>query len=239
MKPKKLTDLRISEVKEIAARKPLILIPIGTIEWHSSHLPLGVDTLITEAVCMEISTGTGCVVAPTLACGISRNLKPEEGYFGTVDTIAEETLANLIAELLRGYAKMGFKQGVLMSGHFENEHYSAIMSGIEKSSDVIQGYFMAPPEFCEQLIEDLGDVNLTWPYASDHAAEWETSMMLHYYPELVDMSNAPETVELPMPGVPEYIRKRYPRRASREYGQKLVDAIIPNGIQKINEMMAE
>jgi creatinine amidohydrolase/Fe(II)-dependent formamide hydrolase-like protein len=85
----------------------------------------------------------------------------------------------------------------------------------------------------------LGDVSLTWPYASDHAGEWETSMMLHYYPETVDMSHAPETVELPMPGVPEYIRRRYPRRSTSEYGQKLVDAIIPNAIKKINEMIAE
>ena len=84
MEPKRLTDLRISEIKAIVAEKPLILIPIGTIEWHAGHLPLGVDTLITESVCEDISRGTGVVVAPTLACGISRNLQPEEGYFGTV-----------------------------------------------------------------------------------------------------------------------------------------------------------
>ena len=238
MKAKKLTDLRISEVKEIAAQKPLILIPIGTIEWHAGHLPLGVDTLITEAVCMEISAGTGCVVAPTLACGISRNLKPEEGYFGTVNTVAEETLSSLIAELLHGYAKMGFEQAILMSGHFENEHYNAIVAGIKKATE-IKGYFMMPPQFCEDLIEEMDDVEKTWPYASDHAAEWETSMMLHYYPEMVDMSSAPEAVELPMPGIPAYIRKRFPRRATAEYGQKLVNAIIPNGIKKINEMLAE
>ena len=39
-KVERLTDLRISQVKEIAARKPLVLIPIGTIEWHAGHLPL-------------------------------------------------------------------------------------------------------------------------------------------------------------------------------------------------------
>ncbi|MDK2982062.1 MAG: creatinine amidohydrolase [Chloroflexota bacterium] len=238
MDPKRLTDLRITELQAIVAEKPLILIPVGTIEWHSSHLPLGVDTLITESVCEDISRGTGVVVAPTLSCGISRNLQPEAGYFGTVDTVAESTLANLIAELLRGYAKMGFKKAILMSGHFENEHYAAIKAGIEQVTEV-QGIFMMPPDFCEEYIEDLGDVSLTWPYASDHAAEWETSMMLHYYPELVDMDAAPEAVELPMEGIPSYIRKRYPRRATREYGQKLVDAILPNGIKKINELIAE
>ena len=238
MKSRRLTDLRISEVKEIVSKKPLILIPIGTIEWHAGHLPLGVDTLITEKVCEQISCGTGVIVAPTLACGISRNLKPEDGYFGTVDTVAEETLTNLVAELLRGYAKMGFTRAVLMSGHFEPEHYNAITAGIEKVSE-IKGYYMMPPDFCENLIEELDDVNETWPYASDHAAEWETSMMLHYFPEMVDMASAPETVELPMEGIPAYIRRRYPRRATAEYGHKLVEAIIPNGIKRINEMMAE
>ncbi len=238
MNPKRLTELRISEIKAIVAQKPLILIPIGTIEWHAGHLPLGVDTLITEKVCEDISSGTGVIVAPTLACGISRNLKPEEGYFGTVDTVSVETLANLIAELLRGYAKMGFKQAILMSGHYENEHYAAITAGISKATE-IKATLMFPPQFCEEYIEDLGDVSLTWPYAGDHAAEWETSMMLYYYPDTVDMSSAPETVELLMPGIPEYIRRRYPRRATREYGQKLVEAIIPNGIKKINEMMKE
>lgn len=238
MPAKRLTDLRISQVKEIAAIKPLILIPIGTIEWHAGHLPLGVDTLLSEKVCEEISAGTGCIVAPTLACGISRNLDPETGYFGTVDTVAEETFTNLITELLRGYAKMGFKQAVLLSGHFETEHSNAITAGIEQVSE-IKGYFMMPPQFCEHLIEELDDVEQTWPYASDHAAEWETSMMLHYFPEMVDMDNAPETVELPMPGIPAYIQKRFPRRATADYGKKLTDAIIPNGIKKINKLMAE
>ena len=80
-----------------------------------------------------------------------------------VNTVAEETLSSLIAELLQGYAQMGFKKAILMSGHFENEHYNAIMAGIEKAADAIQGYFMMPPQFCEDLIEELDSVEETWP----------------------------------------------------------------------------
>ena len=47
------------------------------------------------------------------------------------------------------------------------------------------------------------------------------------------------TIELPMPGIPDYIRRRYPRRATTAYGKKLAEAIIPKGIKKINELMAE
>jgi hypothetical protein len=56
-------------------------------------------------------------------------------------------------------------------------------------------------------------------------------MMLHYYPELVDMSSAPETIELNMSSVPEYIRQRYPRRASQIYGQKFAEAVISGGVR--------
>ena len=61
--------------------------------------------------------------------------------------------------------------------------------------------------------------------------------MLHYYPKLVDMSSAPEAIELNMPGVPEYIRRRYPRRASKSYGQELAEAVTSGGVRMINQLL--
>ena len=63
-------------------------------------------------------------------------------------------------------------------------------------------------------------------------------MMLHYYPELVDMSSAPETIELNMPGIPEYLRRRYPRRASLSYGKKLAEAVTSGGVSVINQLLS-
>jgi hypothetical protein len=62
-------------------------------------------------------------------------------------------------------------------------------------------------------------------------------MMLDFYPELVHMEKAPETIELDMPGLPEYVRRRYPRRASREYGKKLHRAVIANGVKLVMQML--
>jgi len=115
MKPIHLTELKPLQLKKIASEKPLILIPIGTTEWHSNHLPLGVDSLLSQATCDDISAQTGCVVAPLLSCGISRNLDPEKGFFGTVDTIKIETLTALLVDFGLGYAKMGFKKAVLFT----------------------------------------------------------------------------------------------------------------------------
>jgi creatinine amidohydrolase len=236
MKSFRLLEQSPQEIARRVAKKPLILIPIGTVEWHANHLPLGVDSLLSSAICDEISIRTGCIVAPLLACGICRDLKPERGYFGTVDTIREQTLSNLVADLLQGYAKMGFSKAILFSGHFETEHYAAITDGISKVAD-IQGTFLTALDFCKEKMVELADVSLTWPYAGDHAAEWETSMMLDFYPGLVHMEYAPETIELDMAGLPEYIRRRYPRRASQEYGRKLHRVVLAGSVNIIKKVL--
>ncbi len=234
--PVHLAELNPKTLKAIVSKKPLILIPIGTTEWHADHLPLGVDSLLSQATCNEISALTGCVVAPPLSCGISRNLKPEKGYFGSVDTISEHSLSRLIIELLEGYSKMGFKIAVIFTGHSETEHLNAINRAI-KESQSIKGVMLSAFEFSVDSIQEMDSVEKTWPYALDHAAEWETSMMLHYYPELVHMENAPEIVELNMPGIPDYLRKRYPRRANRAYGQKLAKVVTEGGVKIITGLL--
>ena len=234
MKTVRLLELSPRDVVRKAVKKPLI-IPVGTLEWHADHLPLGVDSLLSVAICEEISLRTGCIVAPLLPYGICRDLQPERGYSGTLDTIREKTLSNLVTDLLLGYAKIGFQKAILFSGHFEMEHYSAIMDGIKKAPS-IQGTFLTALDLIKDRVQELEDPRLTWPYAGDHAAEWETSLMLEYYPELVHMERAPETIELDMPGLPEYIRRRYPRRASRAYGRKLRRAIIADGVDMVGKM---
>jgi len=236
MQPIHLAKLKPLELKKIASGKPLILIPIGTTEWHSDHLPLGVDSLLSQATCDDISVRTGCVVAPLLSYGVARNLGPEKGFFGTVDTISSKTLTTLLVDLGQGYAKMGFKKAVLFTGHGEPDHWEAINSAISRSK-TIEMIMLSAFDFTKDKIQELDDVEKTWPFAGDHAAEWETSMMLHYYPELVDMSSAPETIELNMPGIPEYIRRRYPRRASLSYGQELAEAVTSGGVRMINQLL--
>ena len=236
MEPIHLAELKPYDLKEIAFQKPLILIPIGTTEWHANHLPLGVDSLLSQATCDDISSQTGCVVAPLLSYGICKNLKPEKGYFGTVDTINVETLTALLVDLGNGYAKMGFKKAVILTGHGETYHWEAIHSAMAKSKKIEMIMFSAY-DFIKDRIQELNDIEKTWPFASDHAAEWETSMMLHYYPKFVDMGKAPETIELNMPGIPDYLHKRFPRRASQKYGNELSAAVISGGVKMINQLL--
>jgi creatinine amidohydrolase len=236
VKTVKLLELSPHALARRIERMSLVLIPLGTVEWHAAHLPLGVDSLLAQAMGEDISSRTGCVLAPLLSCGICRDLTPRNGYFGTLDTVREGTLSSLVADLLNGYAKMGFRRAIVLSGHFEQEHYAAVMKGI-REVPTIQGVFLTAFDFLKDQVQELPDARLTWPYAGDHAAEFETSLMLAYFPELVHMNKAPRTVELDMEGLPEYLRVRFPRRASRDFGLKLRRALIAGSVQAVNELL--
>jgi len=119
-----------------------------------------VDSLLSQITCDDISALTGCVVAPLLSYGISRNLKPENGYFGTVDTIRVETLVNLLVDLGASHAKMGFKMAVVISGHGETDHFKAINSAISDSKE-IQLIMLSAYDFTKEMIEELDDVEKT------------------------------------------------------------------------------
>lgn len=232
-----LNHLKPQEIKTISQEKPLILIPLGTTEWHADHLPVGVDHLLSTSICEELSEQTGCVIAPPLVTGICRNLIIEAGYFGTVETIRNSTLTDVLVDLGNGYAKLGFKIAVILTGHFENDHWAAIEKAINTLTG-IRMLMLGAYDFTADRVQELDSVEETWPFATDHAAEWETSMMLHYYPDLVDMAKAPETIVLPMEDIPAYIHTRYPRRATREYGAQLAAATTQGGVRMINDLLA-
>ena len=237
-KPRYLNHLKPQEIRSAIKENPLILIPLGTTEWHAPHLPVGVDSLLSQAICADLSAQAGCVIAPPLATGICRNLTASAGYFGTVETIRNETLTALLVDLGNGYAKLGFKTAAVITGHFENDHWSAIKMAIHSLS-AIRMVMLGAYDFLADKVQELDSVEKTWPYATDHAAEWETSMMLHYYPHLVDMEQVPEKIILPMEDIPSYIHTRFPRRASPDYGKQLANATIQGGLRMINALLAE
>ena len=64
-----MTLYRLEEMfpKEIQARletNPTLILPFGTIEWHSHHLPVGLDGLVVEGICRRAAELAGAVLAP-------------------------------------------------------------------------------------------------------------------------------------------------------------------------------
>ena len=60
------------EIVKERRRKSIIYLPVGPLEWHGPHLPLGVDALRAHLAAVELARRIGGVVLPTLFIGTER-----------------------------------------------------------------------------------------------------------------------------------------------------------------------
>jgi len=161
-----LIDKSWTEIGEIKTDR--VIIPVGSIEQHGPHLPLGTDTLIAEAVSKKISEKTNAVVAPTISIGIS----DEHMDFRGTMTLSKETFKSVIKDICKSLAQHGFKEKYIINGHGGNRKALRELVSEEKN------------------VHFLDIINKIEKY--DHAGEIETSLMLYLYPEKVRVKKITE-----------------------------------------------
>jgi len=119
----KLHEMSWIEVRDALRRGvDTFILPVGTVEPHGTHLPLGTDALIPEAIGEKLAERLGAVLLPTVYYGVTRSL---HGYPGSV-RVEPETLERLVYEILRSMAFHGFRLGVVLNGHGGSEQVSAV-----------------------------------------------------------------------------------------------------------------
>lgn len=173
--------LSISRKRAEEIRDPLFILPLGSIEQHGNHLPLGTDTYIAEAIAERAAEGIEhSVILPTLSITYSWSWKgiPFSLY------IKESSLKELLKEIARSSTQYNPKAFVVINAHLAND--SAIKYAARDLSEELPDlrffYFSYPP--LEMLERD------SEPSFTIHAEEIETSLMLYIKPDLVDMSQA-------------------------------------------------
>ena len=76
-----LEHMNYLQVEEYLTHDDTILIPVGSLENHGKHMPLGTDTLIPNQIAKLIEERCDVVIAPTVNYGATDDL---EGFTGTV-----------------------------------------------------------------------------------------------------------------------------------------------------------
>ena len=85
----------------------MVYLPIGSIEWHGEHLPLGVDTLTACGFLSQTARRTGGVVLPPLFTSCSLlNLPFSLNFSATV-------LAGMLRETLEAARRAGDRKSVV------------------------------------------------------------------------------------------------------------------------------
>jgi creatinine amidohydrolase len=162
--------LRPEQLAEKLAAAPVAYVPWGALEWHSTHLPLGLDGLVAEAIAERAVERTGGVMLPVMYLPITT--LPHQFSIAFRAATVQAVLEDLLAEL----ARVGFRVVVLLSGHYAQGHELVLMDVAERAIEQHGLLVLATPPLAL-----LGEDYL------DHAGRWETAQLLATRPELVDL----------------------------------------------------
>jgi len=173
-------ELTAEDLRAKANADAVVLLPVASIEQHGPHLPVGVDTILTEAVCTraaQAATKVPVVVAPVLWCGMAEH----HMAFGGTFTVDIPTYRAVLLCFLKSMERHGFKRVFIVNGHGGNKTaLNAFLPDFAVETGLairVATYFDVAPDAMKLILEDQEGVR--------HACEAETSMMLVAAPETV------------------------------------------------------
>ena len=248
--------------REKIAGDAIVFIPVGALEQHGSHMAMCVDAALTkkmagttaEALEAETNGAVHGIVTAAINYGYRSQQRSGGGFHLTGTTSLEgETLIHLARDIVFNVIEDGARKIVLMNGHYEN--YQFIFEGAQLALEKARSYgiedvkiqLLSYWDFVDdKTIDELYPDGFTgWDL--EHAGVMETSLMMLWFPDLVDMDRMdPELYTglpavLPnydvLPIVPEYTPPSgclsSPADATVKKGEILRDVAVKNMVEAI------
>src|ERR1700730_7149827 len=229
-----------TQYRERIQDKAPVFLPVGALEQHGPHLPLGTDALLATAIAVGAATAVGGIVAPALCYGYKSQPKCGGGqHFCGTTSLDAATLIGQIRDAIREFVRHGVERLGLVHGHYENRWL--MIEGIDLAlrecrADRLSVMRLEYWDFCTE--ETLAAIfpNGFPGFALEHAAVIETSMMLHLHPELVRIERIPDEPSAVFPPYDMYPTRTEwvpasgvlssARGATAEEGERLCDEVV-------------
>lgn len=163
-----------SELAERLEEKAILYFPIGSLEWHNEHLPLGTDTLHAVVVASRLCQRLGGVVLPAFWWNTGGCHDHASTYH-----MSEDVYRTTLKNVCLGLAPIPAKLLILVNGHgggFQRESPQIIADELNG-----QGFRM------RVLVADPYTLGESSPCRIDHADTGETSVAMELIPQLVRM----------------------------------------------------
>ncbi len=172
-----------AEVGEMEIKDKIILIPLGSTEQEGTHLPLGVDTFVAEAIANEVAKETGSLAGPALPLGYSEWFLE---FPGTI-SLKIETLIRVLREYISSLIYHGFRKFIFVNGHGGNSPAVDVISREFTMKHDVQIAMVEIWKIANSFAKDIPDLKENM---FRHAGELMTSVMLYLHPDTVDMEKA-------------------------------------------------
>jgi creatinine amidohydrolase len=211
------SKLRPDELATIRAAAPVACVPWAALDWHGPHLPLGTDGIVVETIAEQVIKRTGGVLLPTT--------------WWSIDTMSHAAslpvqrpiLRELWHDIFHGLAQGGWHTILVISGHYAPAHELALM---EAAEEAIERY--------DVLVLALPPLALVDETMLDHAALWETSLLLSLSPELV---NLPALGTQPLTLEESSVVGRDPRgTASTSLGETAIHMAVEHLVKAVEQL---
>ena len=158
---------------------PVVIVGIGAIEQHGTHLPLGTDSLGVARFIHDAASRTNSVCIHPCWPGYS----PHHMAFPGTVTFSADTLLNILLDTIESFAQHGVKRIVLINYHGGNENIMSLTAQIARREFRVMVATPHGPSNTEtaKRIQDRMK-----RYYEVHSGPRETAFALHYFPQLVE-----------------------------------------------------
>ena len=179
--------------KVVASGMSCVLLPVGSVEPHGPHLPLGTDSYISEGACraavpLLAERGVIALVAPTMPYGVTNFAA---GFAGAL-SVDGPVLTAMLVSIVRALRGQGFTHICVVNNHLEPAQDEAVR-GVLAAFD--KGVVSVACPLERRHARTLSD---EFKRGECHAGEYETSIVLALRPELVDRAVAVGLSEVPV-----------------------------------------
>jgi creatinine amidohydrolase len=180
------SELSLRDIRAYDMSGVIAVLPVAAVEQHGPHLPLGVDAMIMEGciarVASRLPKDLDAVFLPMQSVGVSLE---HRDFPGTL-WLSQDTASRLLLDIAESVTRAGVKKLVLMNSHGGN---SALISTVALELRARFGLFAATCSWARFGYPD-GLFSAQEQRHGIHGGEIETSLMLAFRPELVDMGRA-------------------------------------------------
>ncbi|MCP5103919.1 MAG: creatininase family protein [bacterium] len=178
----KFEELTTTDVQQYLETQNAVLIPLGSIEQHGAHLPLGTDSFLTGTIVDQVSDLTNIPMLPPINCGPCFN---SSSHAGTV-SISTHVFYDLLQGILTSLYSQGFRTFFLLSGNAGQSQLVTLRELAEnfmQSKEDARFHVICTYHVSKAVAQTLVDASREF-----HAGAVETSLMLYLRPDLVDSS---------------------------------------------------
>lgn len=201
--------MRPPQIVEARRRCPVAFVPVGPLEWHGPHLPMGTDAISAHRVAVGAARRVGGVVLPPFFLGtetVRAVAGPQSvqalGFQGHERIVGmdfpdnpvkslyveEGAFAVVIREIIRLLKLDPYRLVIIVNGHGATNHMRALRRVAAEESD--------PPRV-RVVYESAGSPPVSAAHDPGHANRGETAFMMSAVPQSVDLSALP-SIETPL-----------------------------------------